>query len=95
MIFNRKRSNQLYIKAKVFAQEGITSPTLMFRWRDDGNPVWSTYLELPLNPNFQGDCLVKLNRMGMYRMRQYEFRISDNVDLALVAATEDITEMRN
>ena len=95
LIFNRKRSNQLYIKVKMFAQDGVTSPTLMFRWRDDGNPVWSQYLHLPLDPNFQGDCLIKLNRMGMYRMRQYEFRISDNVDLALVAATEDLQEMRN
>ena len=95
MSWNRKRSNQLYIKVKVFAQDDATSPTLLFRWRDDGNPNWSTYMELPLDPNFQGDCLIKLNRMGMYRMRQYEFRLSDNVDLALVAASEMITEMRN
>lgn len=95
MIFNRKKSIQLYVKVKVFAQDSATTPTLLMRWRDDGNPTFCQFLELPLNPDYQGDCLVKLNRMGMYRTRQYEFRISDNIDLALIAATEDIQEMRN
>jgi hypothetical protein len=65
------------------------------RTRDDGNPVWSKFIEIDLQPSLQGDFLVKLNRMGMYRARQYEFRISDPIDLVLIAASEDITEMRN
>ena len=93
--WRRKRSDQLYIKAKVKELiEGETF-TLMFRWRSDGHEEWSPWVELALNPQNQGDFLFKLNRMGTYRTRQYEFRITDNIDLVLVGATEMITELRN
>jgi hypothetical protein len=52
-------------------------------------------MDISLNPDSQGNFIIPLNRMGMYRARQYEFRLSDNVDLVLIGATEDVEVMRN
>jgi hypothetical protein len=93
--WNRKRVSQLVIKGKVYPNNASPTSTLMFRWRDNGSPVWSNYVDISLNPDTQGNFVVPMNRMGMYRSRQYEFRLSDNVDLVLVGATEDIEVMRN
>jgi hypothetical protein len=93
--WNRKRVSQLVVKGKVYPNNASPTSTLMFRWRDNGSPVWSNYVDISLNPDTQGNFVVPMNRMGMYRSRQYEFRRSDNVDLVLVGATEDIEVMRN
>ena len=85
----RKRINQLFIKAKMNARNSSTS-VMQLRWRDDGNPIWSTPMEINLRPDFQGNFVVPISRMGIYRSRQYEFRITDNVDLVLIGAHEDI-----
>jgi hypothetical protein len=93
--WNRKRVSQLVVKGKVYPNNASPTSTLMFRWRDNGSPVWSNYVDISLNPDTQGNFVVPMNRMGMYRSRQYEFRLSDNVDLVLVGATEDVEVMRN
>jgi hypothetical protein len=93
--WNRKRVSQFVIKGKVYPNNSNPTSTLMLRWRDNGSPVWSNYVDISLNPDTQGNFVVPMNRMGMYRSRQYEFRLSDNVDLVLVGATEDIEVMRN
>lgn len=93
--WKRKRSDQFYIKCKAKERIEGQDVSLMLRWRDNGNPVFSPWMVLPLNPDYQGDCLIKLNRFGMYRSRQYEFRLTDAVDLVLVGATETVTELRN
>lgn len=93
--WKRKRVDQFYLKAKVKEAIAGETYTLLLRWRDNGNPVFSTYMELPLNPDYQGDCLIKLNRFGMYRSRQYEFVLTDDIDMVLVGATEQYTELRN
>jgi hypothetical protein len=93
--WNRKRISQLFIKGKVNAIDLDNPGTLMLRWRNDGSPVWSTFMDISLNPDSQGNFVIPLNRMGMYRSRQYEFRLSDNVDLVLIGATEDVEVMRN
>lgn len=86
--FNRKICDQFYVKCK----SGTASPaTLMVRWRDDGRSEWSNFMEMQLAPVGDRDFLSKNNRFGMYRSRQYEFRISDNADLVLVSVD---TEMR-
>ena len=92
--WKRKRSEQLFIKGKVYPK-GASSYVLQLRWRDDGNPIWSNLMDLDINPDFQGDFIHPLNRMGMYRSRQYEFRMSDNVDFILSGAWEDVEVMRN
>jgi hypothetical protein len=33
--------------------------------------------------------------MGIYRSRQYEFVVTDNVDLALMGMIEDVEELAN
>jgi hypothetical protein len=65
------------------------------RWRSDGFPEWSKYMELKIEANQQNDHFCKLNRMGMYRSRQYEFVMTDAADLALVGMEEDVSRMRN
>lgn len=93
--WKRKRISQLFIKGKVFPRNASAPSEFMLRWRDDGSPVWGNWLSLSLNPDQQGDFVFPMNRLGMYRSRQYEFRISDPVDFILVGATEDVETMRN
>ena len=94
-VWKRKRIAQLFIKGKVFPRDSHPPSELMLRWRDDGSPVWSNWVILPLNPDQQGNFIHAMNRMGLYRSRQYEFRISSPVDFALVGANEDVEVMRN
>jgi len=42
-----------------------------------------------LNPKYFGDFIIHISRMGSYRSRQYEFRLSDEVDMALVNVQEN------
>ena len=93
--WKRKRVSQLFIKGKVFVKNGKQPAELMVRWRDDGTPVWGNWLTLSLNPDQQGNFVFPMNRLGMYRSRQYEFRIVSPVDLALIGAFEDVEVMRN
>lgn len=90
--WKRKRSTAMYIKVKCGSSDDAL---LMLRWRDDGRQEWSTFMDVPLSPVGHYDFMAKLNRMGMYRSRQYEFRLSDNADLVVVGATESIVELRN
>ena len=81
--YNRKVCEQLNIKCKA----GMSDVgTLLLRWRDDGREEWSNYVEITLSPIGQRDFHADLSRLGMYRSRQYEFRLSDNADLVLVGA---------
>lgn len=91
--FRRKRSDQLFLKMKTGQQDG--TPTLLMRWRSDGRPEWSNYMELPMFPSGQQDFLAKLNRFGIYRARQYEFVLSDAADLALCEFQEEYTLLRS
>jgi hypothetical protein len=95
--FKRKRIPQLYVKVKTYVNTTTPVPILMVRWRDNGNPTWSSYAEIQclLNSDYQGNFVFPLNRLGMYRSRQYEFRMTSNVDLVLVGVTEDVEVMRN
>jgi hypothetical protein len=79
--YNRKVCDQFYLKCKA----GLSDiATLLLRWRDEGKEEWSNYVEVKLSPVGVRDFLAKMNRMGMYRSRQYEFRLTDNTDLVLV-----------
>jgi hypothetical protein len=88
----RKRSKQLYVKLKSYSP---TPASVLMRWRDDGRPEWSTYMELPVGSESEQTQFAKLNRMGMYRSRQYEFLMTDNADLALCGLSEEVEELRN
>jgi hypothetical protein len=86
--YNRKVCDQFYVKVK--RGEGELG-TLMIRWRDDGRAEWGKWFEVALSPVGDRDFVSKNNRFGMYRSRQYEFRISGAADLVLVGVD---TEMR-
>ena len=88
----RKRSSQLYVKLKSYSP---TPATVLMRWRDDGRPEWSSYLELPVGSESEQTQFAKLSRRGMYRSRQYEFLMTDNADLALCGLSEEVEELRN
>lgn len=90
--WDRKRSNQLIIKLNGYKSEDAR---ILMRWRSDGFPEWSTAMELPIQYGQQNDHFCKLNRMGMYRSRQYEFIMTDAADLGLIGMEEDVTRMRN
>ena len=90
--WDRKRCNQLIIKLRGY---NPSAATILMRWRDDGFPEWSKPIELALQSNSQNDHYAKLNRMGMYRSRQYEFIMTDAADMALIGMEEDVTKMRN
>lgn len=94
--WSRKRCHRLIVKAKVFSTSETTT-TLSVRWRNDGNPVYENWVSvsLNLNPSNQGIFTIPITRMGMYRSRQYEFRLSSDQDLVLVGATEEIEIMQN
>jgi hypothetical protein len=84
-----KHSRELFLKTKTFSADGTTTPTMLLRWRDDGYPKWSRFVELSLDSKYFGDFIIKLSRMGSYHSRQYEFRLSDEVDMALVSVQEN------
>ena len=88
----RKRSRELTVKVKTYNAD---ASTLLLRWRDDGRPEWSNYTTLPLEAVSEQTHYTRLTRMGIYRSRQYEFVITDNVDLALMGMIEDVEELAN
>ena len=88
----RKRSTSFYIKAK---SGGSDTATLLMRWRDDGRQEWSPFMSVELSPTGNYNFIAKLNRFGMFRSRQYEFRPAPGVDVALVGATEDVKVMQS
>jgi hypothetical protein len=84
---NRKNCNTLTVKIK----SGLSdSGKLLVRFRDDGREEWSKYIEVTTGPSGHREFIKRLTRLGTYRSRQYEFRISDGSDLVLVSAESDL-----
>jgi hypothetical protein len=90
--WDRKRSNQLIIKLKGYLN---SDAKVSMRWRSDGFNEWSQPLIIDIEATQQNDHFCKLNRMGTYRSRQYEFTMTDAQDLALVGMEEDVDRLRN
>jgi hypothetical protein len=84
----RKRCDQLIIKLKGAAN---TDAKILMRWRSDGFEEWSTAVEINVQATQQNDHFCKLNRMGTYRSRQYEFIMTDAADMALIGMEENLT----
>ena len=102
--WDRKRCDQLIIKLQGYLPPLVDpfndtqSPVkVTLRTRDDGRPEWSNPIEMEIQAGVTGqnDHFCKLNRMGIYRSRQYEFIMTDARDLALVGMEIDVTRMRN
>ena len=89
--WDRKRCEQLIIKCKGYLDDDAL---LLMRTRDDGRPEWSNYTEFNLKAGEQNESLIMLNRMGIYRSRQFEFIMTDANNLALLGLEIDVTKMR-
>jgi len=88
--FRRKRSDRLLIKLKTYSP----SPAVVsVRWRDDGRPEWSNFVELPVGSDQSETQFAFIERMGIYRSRQYEILMTDNADMALCGIMEDVKEL--
>jgi hypothetical protein len=87
---NRKRCEQLQIKIK----KGLTDDVSCFvRFADNGAEEWSLPFELDLGNTGERDFVSSISRMGMYTSRRYEFTITDDTDLVLVVAGENVKEL--
>jgi hypothetical protein len=94
----RKRSFQLRLRIlRGEAQKTINSVIepcqLMVRWRDDGYRVFGNVHYIDLGKIGDYEYYVSLNRLGIYRMRQYEFSITDNAPCIMASAEELIEEI--
>jgi len=83
----RKRSYKIRFRV-LRGEGGNTTPVLMLRWRDDGNKAWSNTKYIDLGKTGETDFFVSLRRLGMYRSRQYELSLTDDVPIAIADAEE-------
>ena len=88
---NRKQSKRIRIKLKTGQSE---TGAAYLRWADDGAEEWSPYMELPLYPKGSRDFVVDIPRMGKYKSRRYEISLTDDTDLCVVWADEEVTVLR-
>ena len=90
----KKRLEQLRFRAKRGADTGVTSPKLMFRYRNNGSTQWSNIIEINLGDVGETAHHIKLHRLGIYESRQFEISATDNVPVVLSNAEADITVLR-
>lgn len=90
-----KRSNMLRIRLK--RNQGVVNatntPKLMLKYRKDGNQTWESEEEISLGNSGEHEFYVDVNRLGIYRSRQYSFSITDNATLALVSVEEQVDKL--
>lgn len=65
-------------------EESVTNPTLEIRWKDDGKG-WSEFRQVKLGEKGIEKDYVEINRLGIYRNRQYEIQFSDPSPLSIVS----------
>jgi hypothetical protein len=83
-----KRSSQLRFRVLRGEGEPDVSYQLMVRWKNDGNREWSNVKYIDLGKLGDYNYYYTINRLGKYRMRQYEFSITDNVPCIIQSAEE-------
>ncbi len=87
---NRKRSTVLRITVKRgLGSEAGSEPVFTLRWRDESGP-WGNELQLPLGKIGETESVLQLNRLGIYRKRQYEITHSDYTDFQLAEIEEEV-----
>lgn len=90
-----KRSNELRITARRgdTATSATTDAKLMLRWNDN-NRGWGNWHELSLGASGVRDIVLRLQRTGVFRTRQYELACTDSVPMVYLDAEEDIEVLR-
>lgn len=87
----KKKCNSLTIKFKKgIGQTSGGTPYVMIKWRDDGKTTWSNEHWLSLGKVGETEFITTLDRLGIYRSRQYEIAVTDAVPLIIVDAEADV-----
>jgi hypothetical protein len=89
-----KRVEELTFRVKRGSASSYSSPKLMLRYRNNGSSQWSNLKEIDLGATGNTSHHVKLNRLGMFKSRQYEISVTDNVPLVFSKAESDVTVLR-
>lgn len=86
----RKRSEELRIRLRRGAGDNTSNePKIRMRWRDD-NKSWGNWRGLSMGKIGETEFISRMQRMGMYRTRQYEFSCTENSDFMIADIEEDI-----
>ena len=89
----KKRSHALYFKFKGKNVQAGTTYQLMMRWRNNGEDAWRGERLIALHSAGGNILRGRINRMGSYYTRQYEFSFTDNIELILMSIEEDFEYM--
>lgn len=85
-----KRNEYLTIRARRGRILDSSEPVMMLRYKNDETD-WSNEIHLSLGAVGDYRNMIKINRMGIYRTRQYEFTVTDNIGVAFGGAKEEVT----
>ena len=88
-----KRSEEIRFRAKRGIGGISRDPKLMFRWNTD-NKGWNSFKELSLGQEGESEIVMSLKRTGIFKARQYEIVVTDDVPVAFGDGEEDITILR-
>jgi hypothetical protein len=90
----RKKSKALRFRILRGLGSGSDHPKFNMRYRDDGGP-WSNEVQVDLGKIGENEYFTRLNKLGMYRSRQWEFIHTYGTDFQLVNIEEDVEFMRH
>jgi hypothetical protein len=86
----RKFSRELQIRCKRGAgNASVAEPVMAVRWRNDGG-AWGNEHVVSLGQVGQHEYIARLQRLGQYRVRQWEFVHTDDSELILIEAKERV-----
>lgn len=81
--YREKKSAALRVRLKTRVAGG----TLTVRWRDDGQEAWSNPRQISLGDVTDQICVRRINQLGRYQTRQWEFSVS-NSPAVIIGAEE-------
>lgn len=88
---NYKKCNGILVRMKRGLGGGLGSatedPMIHLRWRDDGGP-WSNEVQVSLGKIGDNEYYARLNRLGRYRIRQWEIISTFDVNIAISRVSE-------
>ena len=80
----------LVLKVKTGDDASTEDRQLMMHYRDDGNVNWSNQEIINLKQQGNTEFTIELQGMGVYKTRQYKFRVSSNIDFTFVGLEEEV-----